>query len=135
MTVVRRTLRFRTDKGQAMAEMAVVLPVLLFLILGIIQFGIVFNNYMTLTDAVREGARTAAVSRHYANRVDRTKDKVRASAANLDTSDTKLKITVESTWEPGEDVTVRAEYPYEVSLLGQIVQSGTLKSHTVERVE
>ena len=50
-----------------MTEFALVMPILLFLLLGIIQFGIVFNNYVTLTDAVRagarKGARSASVSR------------------------------------------------------------------------
>lgn len=125
----------RNERGQAMAEMAVVLPVLLLLILAIVQLGIAFNNYLTLTDAVREGARTAAVSRHYSDRVDRVKAKVRDSAANLDTSDSKLPITVDSTWEPGSDVTVSASYPYDISLLGYVVFSGKLSTHTVERVE
>ena len=31
---------------------------------GVIQFGVVFNNYITLTDAVRVGARKGAVGRH-----------------------------------------------------------------------
>jgi Flp pilus assembly protein TadG len=118
-----------------MAEMAVVLPVLLLLILAIVQLGIAFNNYLTLTDAVREGARTAAVSRHYSDRVDRVKAKVRDSAANLDTSDSKLPITVDSDWQPGSDVTVSATYPYDISLLGYVVFSGKLSTHTVERVE
>ena len=39
------------------------LPVLVVMLFGIIQFGIVFNNYVTLTDAVRAGAREAAVAR------------------------------------------------------------------------
>ena len=46
-----------------MVEFAIVLPILLVLVFGIIQFGIVFNHYLTLTDAVRAGARQAAVSR------------------------------------------------------------------------
>jgi len=118
-----------------MAEMAVVAPILLLLIFGIVQFGIVFNNYVTLTDAVRAGARTAAVSRNYGDRVNRTKTKVRASATNLDTSPATLGITVDSTWEPGSDVTVTATYPYSISLLGKVVKSGSLSSTTVERVE
>ena len=39
-----------------MAEFTLVLPVLAILLFGIIQFGITFNNYITLTDAVRAGA-------------------------------------------------------------------------------
>jgi Flp pilus assembly protein TadG len=118
-----------------MAEMAVVVPVLLLVLLAILQFGIVFNNYITLTDAVRAGARTAAVSRHYTDRVDRTVAKVRASAVNLDTSSATLDVSVESSWKPGSDVKVTGEYPYQISLLGLVVQSGSLTTTTVERVE
>ena len=45
-----------------MTEFALVLPILALLLFGIVQFGLVFNNYLTLTDAVRSGARKAAVS-------------------------------------------------------------------------
>ena len=46
-----------------MTEFAVVLPILVFLVFAVIQFGITFNNYLALTDAARAGARKAAVSR------------------------------------------------------------------------
>jgi TadE-like protein len=59
----------RSEEGQAMVEFALVLPILLLLVMGIIQFGIVFNNYVTLTDGVRAGARQAAVSRTLADPV------------------------------------------------------------------
>ncbi|MGZ8701377.1 MAG: TadE/TadG family type IV pilus assembly protein, partial [Gaiellaceae bacterium] len=36
-----------------MTEFAFVLPILLVLLFGIIQFGIIFNNYVALTDAAR----------------------------------------------------------------------------------
>ena len=51
------------EKGQALVEFALVIPIFLMLLLGILQFGIVFNNYITLTDAARAGSRVAAVSR------------------------------------------------------------------------
>jgi hypothetical protein len=44
-------------------------------------------------------------------------------------------VTVESDWGPGDDVVVRAAYPYEISLLGLVVQAGDLESETTERVE
>ena len=49
-----------SERGQTMAEFAVVLPILVVLLFGIMQFGIAFNNYVTLTDAARAGARKAA---------------------------------------------------------------------------
>ncbi len=51
-----RNLR-HDETGQTMTEFAIVLPLLVVLLFGIIQFGILFNNYVTLTDAVRSGAR------------------------------------------------------------------------------
>ena len=44
-----------------MVEMAVVAPVLLALLVGIIEFGWVFMAYQTITNAAREGARTATL--------------------------------------------------------------------------
>ena len=46
-----------------MVEMALVLPVLLLVITGILIFGLAFNNYLLLTEATSVGARTLAISR------------------------------------------------------------------------
>ncbi len=116
-----------------MTEFAIVLPILAFLLFAVIQFGIVFNNYITLTDATRAGARKAAVSRRDANPVATCIDAIRNSASNLTQS--KLQPDCQSTWQPGEDVRVTATYPYSISLLGLFSKSGDLKSTTTERVE
>ena len=60
----RKNISFRAQNGQTMTEFALVLPLLALLLFGVIQFGIAFNNYITLTDAVRAGARKGAVARH-----------------------------------------------------------------------
>jgi len=49
------------QKGQALVEFALVLPLLLLLILLAVQFGFILNAYITLTHLSREGARYAAV--------------------------------------------------------------------------
>lgn len=117
-----------------MVEFALIIPILCVVLFGVIQFGILYKDYVTLTDATRTGARKAAVSRHDANPVNATVAKVQASASGLDLA--KLNVTVTATaWEHGEDVTVTATYPYNVSLLGFVVASGDLKSKTTERVE
>ena len=128
----RRTFT-RDETGQTMAEFAIVLPVLCVLLFGIIQLGIVFNNYVTLTDAVRAGARTAAVSRSDGDPTGATTTAVRSSAADL--NQTNLGVTVNSAWTAGTPVTVTATYPYSISLLGWVVASGNLTSKTTERVE
>ena len=127
--------RLRHDEtGQTATEFALVLPVFCLLLFGIIQFGILFNNYVTLTDAVRAGARKAAVSRHDSSPCAAAEDAVRKSAGGLD--QTKLTISsCTSTWQPGADVTIEASYPYEINLLGFNAASGQLSSKTTERVE
>ncbi len=50
----------RSEAGQSLVEFALVLPVLLLILLGIIQFGAVFNSLITLNAAAREGARLMA---------------------------------------------------------------------------
>jgi hypothetical protein len=49
------------DDGQNMVEFALLLPVLVFMAMAIVQFGVVFNDYIQLNNAVREGARRASV--------------------------------------------------------------------------
>ena len=48
-------------EGQAVVEFALVLPVLILIIVGIIEFGLLMNNYLVVTYAAREGARSAAL--------------------------------------------------------------------------
>ncbi|TMM21891.1 MAG: pilus assembly protein [Actinobacteria bacterium] len=129
----RRKIEFRSQKGQAVTEFALALPILVLLLFAVIQFGITFNNYVTLTDATRAGARKAAVSRQQSSPSAVVTTAVRNSAANLTQSN--LNVSVTSTWQPGADVTVTATYPYQIKLLGIPLKKGNLKSTTTERVE
>jgi Flp pilus assembly protein TadG len=130
-------ISFRDQRGQAMTEFALVLPILALLIFGIIQFGIVFNNYLTVTDSARAGARAAVVALHAgaSDGVAAGTQAAKKSADHLD--DAKLKVTVSAvpSWSKDSDVKVTVTYPYQVSLLGVVVKSGTLSSTTTERIE
>ncbi len=58
--LLRRTGR-STEDGQALVEFSLILTPLLFLLLGVIQFGFVFNAYVTVSTAAREAARIATI--------------------------------------------------------------------------
>jgi Flp pilus assembly protein TadG len=133
MTAKTKRNRIRDERGQAMTEFAIVLPILIVLLFGIVQFGILFNNYVTLTDAARAGARAAAVSRQDGDPSGTATAAVRSSANGLNQA--TLGVQVSSTWAPGDPVTVQATYPYSISLLGWIVSSGSLTTKTTEAVE
>lgn len=55
------TSRKARDRGTAAVEFALVLPVLLLIVFGIIDFGRALNAQITLTGAAREGVRLAAL--------------------------------------------------------------------------
>jgi len=59
---IRRAPAPNNDRGAAMVEFALVLPILLLLTLGIINFGYLFGQNLALNQAVREGARAAVVA-------------------------------------------------------------------------
>jgi Flp pilus assembly protein TadG len=131
------------ERGQAAVEFALILPILMALLLGIIQFGIVFNNYVTITDAARAGARKAAVSRFLNDNGASAKTVARNSAEGLNQAD--LGVTVSAcangvcsatAWNiPGSDVVVTTTYPYSINILGWTVKAGNLTSTTKERLE
>ena len=54
--------KFRQESGAELVEAAVVIPILLMLLLGIVTFGRAWNVYQTITRAAREGARQAVLT-------------------------------------------------------------------------
>jgi hypothetical protein len=91
------------------------------------------NNYVTLTDAARAGARTGAVSRGNSNPYAACVNQVMGASGNL--VQANLTVSCTSPWTPGSDVTVSASYPYNIDLLGWVGASGQLNTTMRERVE
>ena len=56
-------LRLQEERGNALVEMAFVLPIMLMVVTGIFNFGLVLQHYLELTNAVSIGARQLSVSR------------------------------------------------------------------------
>lgn len=106
-------------KGQSLVEFALILPVLLLLLLGIVEFGLAFNAHVTLVHAAREGARYGAV--RYKNESAEGKAEieniVRGAAANLDKLDQEdqpmLVLNPEPEWENG-NLKVNVKYTFEL---------------------
>lgn len=63
---MKKILKFKKNTdGQSLVEFALVFPILILLILGMIEFGWILNGQITLTNAAREGARMAVVCENY----------------------------------------------------------------------
>jgi Flp pilus assembly protein TadG len=69
----------RKEDGAELIEMAIVTPLLLFLILGIVDFGFMFQRFVVLTNAAAEGARVASLPGYVGADAE---DRVRVYATN-----------------------------------------------------
>jgi Flp pilus assembly protein TadG len=102
----------RRDRGQSLVEFALILPLLFIIVFGIIDFGMGFHSWITVTNSAREGARLGAV--HASE--DEIIAKVNDTANNLNPDN--LDITVTNA-DPegdhvGEPVTVEVNYEYDL---------------------
>jgi Flp pilus assembly protein TadG len=61
MAPIRPSIVEREERGAALVEFALALPLLLVVIAGIVDFGFTFQRYEILTNAAREGARMASL--------------------------------------------------------------------------
>lgn len=66
----------KREKGQSAVEFALVLPILLLVVCGIIDFGWMFYNQLSVENACREGARYACVNSTAVNFQDEVSNKV-----------------------------------------------------------
>jgi Flp pilus assembly protein TadG len=135
---MHRRHRIRSDRGQTAVEFALIAPILLTLLLGIVQAGIAFHDYLAVTDAARAAARQAVEARvSGVTSADVTKA-AQDAASDLD----KAKLTValanptDPTFTtPGSTLTVTVTYPYSINVLGLVVASGSLTSKMTGRLE
>ena len=54
--------RYRSEKGAALLEAAITIPVILLISVGIFEFGRAYQTWQVLTNAAREGARIAVIN-------------------------------------------------------------------------
>ncbi|NLJ56329.1 MAG: pilus assembly protein [Firmicutes bacterium] len=93
---------FKNEKGQSVVEFALFLPLILLLILGTVQCGILFYGQIVITGAAREGARLASVGKTKAAIVTKVNERIEAAPFLSVDSDRPLTVTP----LPGQAITV-----------------------------
>ncbi len=133
------TRYFKQNRGQASIQTAIVLPVLILLLFSLFEFGQVMNQYLVLTAAAREGARSAAVGNDFAARAA-----VNNAVASIGNNDLLVNIGyANGKRAQGESVTVTVSKPLTVitPILRDIINHAsipeplTLRGQSVMRVE
>src|ERR1700719_3458765 len=93
-----RRLDLKADcAGGPAVEFALVLPMLLLLLVGMIEFGLTLNNYIMLTEAVRSGARQFAISRGGTTPYTDAVSQIHGAAAGLNPSGVTITLSVNGT--------------------------------------
>ena len=148
------------EGGQSTAEFALIVPVLLLVVFGIIKFGALYNNYIQLTNAADAGARLFSIERGQATPCSDVQSQVDSTAATLASSNITLSLssvtqnapTTTSNWSTsptgqtcpwttsdglvsGNTATVSASYPWDLSFLGLKIVSSTMSVSATEQVE
>ncbi|MGI6093514.1 MAG: TadE/TadG family type IV pilus assembly protein [Negativicutes bacterium] len=124
----------RDNRGQAVVEFALIVPVLLLLVLGIMEFSMVIHQYMVVAGASREGARAAALGGSDAD----IEAAVQNAVSGLDSAKLIVTPSPTPTRTQGDPVTVTVTYPFKpvTPLIGAFFSEDyRIKGITVMRVE
>ncbi len=115
------------EQGQATVELALLLPLLALLTMGIVQIGLLAHDRIALTHAAREAVRAAVV--------DPDAGSVRDAADRASALDPS-RLTVDVI-DDGDDVEVTVTYlaPTDVPVVGAVVGDVTMRERFVGRVE
>lgn len=111
----------RDDGGQALVEFALVAPLLLLLILGMVDFARAWSAYEVLTYQARQGARMAVVDNPTTTEADviaAIRDGLSRGA--LDPNDATIVITGFRAGR-GTPATVQIDYPYSLVFAGRFL--------------
>ena len=119
MSAVRR---LRGRRGQALAEFALILPVLFLLIAGIIEFGRAWNIKQVVTDASREGARYAVVQDNTMNPAGvEAKVRDRLQLGGITTAEVTL-VPLANFHAKASTITVHVTTQYRMGWLGALLR-------------
>ena len=116
MIIRTRTTRRR---GQALVEFALIAPILILLIMGIVEFGRIFSAQQTVTNASREGARTGILPNSSTTDVSNTVSSF-MSTAGLTATPTVTCTNVGTTVQSGAPTSVTVSYTLPI-LTGTII--------------
>jgi hypothetical protein len=132
---VKRLKKINNQNGAAMVEFAIVLPLLLILVFGIIEFGVMFYDKAVITNASREGVRAGITGLGDPEIKQIVLNYCNVNLINLDGNDAfdPNKIFISS---DGTDLIVKLEYRYDL-LLGSFFgfDNTTISAETVMRME
>ena len=140
MTATRLRTRLASERGAQLLEFALVFPVFLLVLAGILDMGFLFKNYAVVTNAAREGARMAALPGWDSEQVTTRVNSYLAAGGLQGTATTAIdNVTILTDPVSGRTINgvrVTVEYPHAYMILGpisQLVGGGTMPNSVTLR--
>jgi Flp pilus assembly protein TadG len=145
---------FSSNHGSALVELAVALPIIMFIMTGIFTFSVALNQKLVLTEAISAGGRFLAADVGDTNPCSATTAVIHAAAPNLSNSSLTLTYTlngvqsgtscpgsttnsstVNTNLASGKNAQIRATYPCNISVYGVSFGACTLNASIQEVVQ
>jgi len=151
-----RSRRCRGERGQALVETAIVLPLLLILVFGMIDFASVYSDFQSLRQGTREGARQTSVSTTPGPPAAKSWDSTNCQTFGITTSGdgydlicytknriglseskTRVSVYFAAPWTPGQGVTICTQYAAGslTGVFGSLLNGHAIQSHLEIRIE
>lgn len=138
--MIRIFRKLKNEKGQALVEFALVLPLLLLIVCTIIDFGWIFYNNISINNCCREGARYAVVNSERENRDFYIRERIMATAPDSIKGNMEVEIVFTDIQDPSNGdvkIKVTGKIPALTPVAGIFFrgQEITLTSETTMKVE
>ena len=124
---------WKNEKGQSLVEFALLVPILILILMAVIEFGFMFNTYITINNASREGARLGSLGASDGEVALR----VLEASPNLPAENFTISITPGNR-NRGDMIRVSIQYDYQIitpimsTVLNPLID---IEAETVMRVE
>ncbi len=128
------TKSIKNCRGQAIVEFALILPILMLILLGVVEFGRIYNASLMVNHASREGARTGSLG----GSTLQIEEMVDSVMGSFDTARITVTISPTGIRSRGSMVKVTVNYAIDpmTSMIGDIIGTTLiLEADTVMRVE
>ena len=148
------------ERGAALIELAIAMPILVLLVFGVVEFGVTYNDYISIRDGVRQAAREGAVGNFgpaattgepcHLSGAGTASDNIKRlicltkSEIGLDASKIRVKVlsgapafTGTGSFAKNDSLIVCAQVPVDAitGLIGQFIDGNALQSRTAFRIE
>jgi hypothetical protein len=150
----------RRERGAALIELAIALPILIMVVFGVVEFGVTYNDYISIRDGVRQASREGSVGNFgpaattgapcHLTGAETASDNIKRlicltkTEIALDSTKVRVKVlsgapafTGTGTFAKNDSLIVCAQYPVDAitGVIGQFLDGRSLQSRTAFRIE